>query len=162
MEGLERIRFGVLTISDSRTIETDISGKNIEEILRKNDAKHIERRLVRDEIEEIGNALISLCERCDVIFTTGGTGFAPRDVTPEATLPLLNKRATGLENYLLIRGLEKTRMAPLSRGVCGIRNETLIVNLPGSPNGAQDGVEALLTLIPHIVSQIRGEITSHE
>lgn len=162
MEGLERIRFGVLTISDSRTIETDVSGKNIEEILRKNNARHIERKLVRDEIEEIANAIISLSERCDVIFTTGGTGFAPRDVTPEATLPLLDKRATGLENYLLVRALEKTRMAPLSRGVCGIRNETLIVNLPGSPNGAREGAEVLLALIPHIVSQIRGEITSHE
>jgi len=97
LEGLEHIRFGLLTISDTRTLETDVSGKNIEEMLRNNNARHIERRIVRDEIEEITNAIINLCERCDIVFTTGGTGFAPRDVTPEATLPLLEKRAIGLE-----------------------------------------------------------------
>jgi molybdenum cofactor synthesis domain-containing protein len=112
---------------------------------------------VRDEIDEIRGAILDLCGSCAAVFTTGGTGFSPRDVTPEATLPLIERRADSLAELMRLRGLEHTPFSHLSRGICGVHGSTLVVNLPGSPKGAAQGIEALAPLLPAILSALGGE-----
>lgn len=153
-------RIGIITVSDTRNESTDFSGPAIENALKKIGFQKFEKRLVKDETIAIRNAILELCENCDAIFTTGGTGFMSRDVTPEATLTLIEKRAQSLETMILISGLQKTPFAGLSRGVIGVRGKTLIVNLPGSPKGAQEGTEALKDCLVHILNQIND--ISHE
>lgn len=147
---------GILTISDTRTEETDTAGPAIANELQALAPTQIVRRIVPDEYREISDAIVDLSNQCQVLFTTGGTGFSPRDVTPEATLPLLTKRANGIETLLMLRGMEKTEFAPMSRGVCGLRGSCLVINLPGSPSGAVDGIRALMPLLPHLLDQIAG------
>lgn len=153
-------QIGIITISDTRDEFTDFSGPAIEKALKEIGFQRFQKRWVKDETISIRNAILELSENCDAIFTTGGTGFMSRDVTPEATLPLLEKRAQGLETMLLISGLQKTPFAGLSRGVIGVRGKTLIVNLPGSQKGAQEGIEALKDCLMHILNQIHD--ISHE
>lgn len=149
-------RFAILTVSDTRTLDTDASGNAIEEQLRAVGATEVERRLVPDEREQITRAIIELSEGRDMVVTTGGTGFAPRDVTPEATLDALDRVAEGIAQLLRQRGAESTPFAWLSRGVAGTRGRTLVVNLPGSPTGAREGVEALAPILHHLLEQVRG------
>lgn len=151
---------GIITVSDTRDESTDVSGPAIQKALTEMGFQKFEKRWVKDETIAIRNAILELCESCDAIFTTGGTGFMSRDVTPEATLPLLEKRAQSLETMILISGLQKTPFAGLSRGVIGVRGKTLIVNLPGSPKGAQEGIESLKDCLAHILNQIND--ISHE
>lgn len=143
-------------MSDTRTLDTDASGDVIEEQLRQLGALDIERKLVPDERDQIREALIKLCQGRDMIITTGGTGFAPRDVTPEATLDVLDRLADGIAQLLREQGAKSTPFAWLSRGVAGVRGSTLVVNLPGSPTGAREGIEALAPLLLHLLEQIRG------
>lgn len=96
-----------------------------------------------------------------MILTTGGTGFSPRDVTPEATQDVLERRADNLSQFILWKALEHTPFAALSRGAAGIRGRTLIVNLPGSPSGAREGAQTLRSLLPHAVAVLRAEATHH-
>ncbi len=145
---------GVVTISDTRSWEDDRSGPAAVEALRALGYGHFELRLVRDEVEEIQAAILDLCSLSHAIFTTGGTGFSPRDVTPEATAPLLDRRADSLSELMRLRGLEQTPLSHLSRGVAGVRGHTLIVNLPGSPAGARQGIEALAPLIGPILEAL--------
>ncbi len=93
----------------------------------------------------------------DLILTTGGTGLAPRDRTPEATREVIEREVPGLAELMRFSGVQKTRKAALSRGVCGVRQRTLIVNLPGSPKGAKESLEAVLDILPHAVDTITGE-----
>ena len=153
---------GIVTISDTRSLDTDRSGPAIEGALAAVGYTEFVRRIVIDESETIQAALIDLSPECEAIFTTGGTGFSPRDVTPEATAAVIERRADSLSELLRLKGLEHTPMSYLSRGIAGIRGNTLIVNLPGSPAGAREGIETLAPLLPHILSQLRGDGCGHE
>ena len=109
-----------------------------------------ELRIVKDEIVEIQAAILDLCESCHAVFTTGGTGFAPRDVTPEATAPLLEKRADSLCELMRLKGMGQTNFSHLSRGVAGVCKGALVVNLPGSPKAVLQGIRAIGQLIEPI------------
>ena len=157
-------RIGIVTVSDTRSAgkAEDWSGPAVEQALRALGFKHFESRIVPDEASAVQAAIKDLCESCGAVFTTGGTGFAARDITPEATLPLLDRLATNLPELMRLRGLQNTPMSHLSRGVAGMRDRTLIVNLPGSPKAAREGVEALASLLPHILSALDGKGCGHE
>jgi molybdopterin adenylyltransferase len=154
---------GVVTVSDSRYAgeNEDLSGPATIEALRQLGFTSFTTRIVADEVGEIQAALIELCSSCQAVFTTGGTGFSPRDVTPEATEPLLERRAYNLCELMRLKGLEHTSKAHLSRGVAGIRGSTLIVNLPGSPKGARQGIGALGPLLELILMALVGEGCPH-
>jgi molybdopterin adenylyltransferase len=154
---------GILTISDrvARGEMEDRSGMAIAEALSPLQAE-IQRATLPDDRTAIADLLRrwSDSEALDVILTTGGTGLGPRDVTPEATLDVITTRVPGIEEALRTRGLQTVPTAMLSRGVAGVRARTLIVNLPGSPNGAREGAELLVPVLPHAVALLHG-ITRH-
>jgi molybdopterin adenylyltransferase len=161
----ELIRVGVLTLSDrcaNKEME-DLSGPAIQAALPADQYTVILSAIIPDDEKLISRTLKRWCDDfpCDVILTTGGTGFAPRDFTPEATLKVIQRQADNIQQYILFSGLKKTPLAALSRGVAGIRGTTLIVNLPGSPTGALDGATALLKILPHAVDVLRHQDTSH-
>ena len=153
------MKIGIVSISDRcfRGEREDQSGPAIAECVREL-ADAAEYRLVPDEKERIEKALIELSDnaRCDVIFTTGGTGFAPRDVTPEATRAVLEKEAPGISEAIRAKSLEITNRAMLSRAVSGIRGATLIINLPGSPKAVKESIEVVLPVLPHAVGTLSG------
>ena len=162
MANSENIRAIVVTVSDSRTENDDTSGAALVELLSGMDAQIVEKIIVSDNFEDLRQALYSLTEREDanLIVTTGGTGFSPRDNTPEATRSVIEKEAPGLAEAMRSETLKNTPMAMLSRGVCGIRNQTLIINLPGSPKGVRECFDVIKTVLPHAVNLISGK-TSH-
>lgn len=152
----------VITISDSRSIENDGSGNMLVSLLTDFGAEVSIRRVVTDDPSGISEVMISICDRgdVDVIFTTGGTGFSPRDNTPEATRAVIEREASGLAEAMRRETAEKHPMAMLSRGVCGIRGKTLIINLPGSPRGVEECFEVLRPVLSHAVELIKGK-TGH-
>jgi len=153
------IRVGVVTISDKswQGKREDKSGELIKELMGKVEAQIIKHDVVPDERECIEEKLKMMSDelKVDLILTTGGTGLAPRDVTPEATAAVIDREVPGITEAMRAQGRQATPFAILSRAVAGARNKTLIINLPGSPNGVKQSLEAILAVIPHAIEILR-------
>ena len=161
-EGSVVFTAAVVTVSDScsRGEREDISGPAVVEILKEAGFQIVHTRIVQDDSMQIQNALVHLALEVRFIVTTGGTGIAPRDVTPEATEAICDRLIDGMGERMRLEGAKKTPFAALSRGVCGVREKTLILNLPGSPGGAVESLEAVLELVPHALNLLDGK-TEH-
>ena len=159
------MRVAILTISDAcaRGERADGSGDVVAAWVGSTKATLAVRALVPDETLEIVRALTTWCDKdeADLVITTGGTGLSPRDVTPEATRLVIEREAPGIAEELRRHGMASTKYSMISRGVAGVRNRTLIVNLPGSPKGVEDGLKVIGEIVDHAVKLIRGEQTSH-
>jgi molybdopterin adenylyltransferase len=154
------IRAVVLTVSDrsARGEQEDVSGRVLAELLEELGAEVLAREIVSDDLEPLAERLRAFADRSDVnlIVTTGGTGFAPRDNTPEATRAVIEREAPGLSEAMRIETLKETPTAMISRGVCGIRSGALIVNLPGSPGGVRESFAVIRPVLAHAVSLLAG------
>ncbi|MFN2198082.1 MAG: molybdenum cofactor biosynthesis protein B [Anaerolineales bacterium] len=153
------LRFAVLTISDrsAHGEREDRSGPALLEKIRAAGWEVVQQAIVPDELQVITQTLIAWADSdmLDIIITTGGTGFAPRDITPEATRQVIERETPGLSEAMRAASLKVTPHAMLSRSVAGIRRRTLIVNLPGSPRGAVENFEVILTVLDHAVELLR-------
>jgi molybdopterin adenylyltransferase len=160
----QRIRFGVLTLSDrsARGEREDSSGPALASLIEKEGWPVLKQSLLPDEEPAIREILAAWADggELDVILTTGGTGFSPRDITPEATRAVIQREAPGLAEAMRAASLKVTPHAMLSRIVTGIRGRTLIINLPGSPKGAVENLQVILPVLPHAVQLLREDPTS--
>jgi len=152
----------VITVSDScsRRERKDLSGPAVANLLRELQFSVTVCEVVPDDLIQIQNLLIHLADRVRLVVTTGGTGIAPRDVTPEATVAVCDRLLDGVAERMRSEGVKKTVFAALSRGVCGVRGTTIILNLPGSPAGAVESLQAVAALIPHAIELLGGK-TEH-
>ncbi|MBQ6264703.1 MAG: MogA/MoaB family molybdenum cofactor biosynthesis protein [Clostridia bacterium] len=157
------MKFGIICVSDRcfSGEKEDTSGPAIIQCVKELSDKN-EYRLVPDEKEMIAQAIVALSDEygADVVFTTGGTGFAPRDVTPEATKSVIEKEVPGISEAIRAKSLEITDRAMLSRAVSGIRGKTLIINLPGSPKAVRESIEVVLPILEHAVETLSGNTLS--
>ena len=159
------MKIGILTISDkgSKGQRLDKSGEAVKEAVSSIDSTVPKYEVVPDEKDIIAARLCDWADsgEIDVIFTTGGTGLAERDITPEATLSIIDRIVPGIPEAMRMRSLEKTPMAMLSRTVAGQRGKCLIINMPGSPKAVRECLDAILPAVPHAVEIIKGEVTEH-
>ena len=156
------IRAAVVTVSDSRAGTDDLSGDKLAGLLTSAGAEIVQRLVVSDDLEHLRNTLYVLTEDpgINLIVTTGGTGFGPRDNTPEATQGVIEREAPGLAEAMRRETAAKTPTAMLSRAICGIRGTTLIINLPGSPKGVEECFEVIRPVLAHAIDLIAGN-TKH-
>ncbi|WP_277058048.1 MogA/MoaB family molybdenum cofactor biosynthesis protein [Trichlorobacter lovleyi] len=155
------MRAAILTLSDkgARGERVDASGPALSAWLAERGMTTVAAEVIADEYQQIIAKLTAWADSdtADLILTTGGTGVSPRDVTPEATMQVVTRLIPGMAELMRLRSMEKTRMAALSRAVVGIRAQSLIINLPGSPKGAVENLEAVWQVIGHAVEKIRGD-----
>ena len=153
------ITVAVLTLSDkgSKGEREDLSGPAIGEMLKGIGAEVKHYEILPDEKETIREKLVEYSLKVDLILTTGGTGLSPRDVTPDATLEVIDREVPGIAEAMRSEGLKKTSRSMLSRAVAGIKGQTLIINLPGSPRAVQESLEVIKDIIPHAVEKIKGD-----
>lgn len=154
-------RVGIITSSDKGAAgkREDLSGPAIETMLPSSLYQVVSYRILPDEMEELKGEMIRLSdeEQCDLILTTGGTGFSPRDITPEATLAVCDRMAPGIAEAIRAYSLAITKRAMLSRAVSGMRGNTLIINLPGSPKAVKEVLEYILDTLPHGIDILTGK-----
>jgi molybdopterin adenylyltransferase len=159
------MRVAILTISTAgaKGERKDTSGDAILEWVRDHRYDVAERALVSDDANAIVRQLLDWCDgdRADLVLTTGGTGLSPTDVTPEATAVVIERDAPGIAEWLRVKSVNNFPRAALSRGRSGVRNNTLIVNLPGSPGGVKDSLAALDPIVEHALAVLRGEVGDH-
>lgn len=152
---------GILTVSDKGAAgkREDASGLLLHQLVDQLPGKVTVYQVIPDEVEEIQKQLISFCDRwkVDLVLSTGGTGLAPRDVTPEATMQVIDRLVPGMGEIMRMEGYRKNPKAILSRGIAGIRKKTLIINLPGSPRAVRENFEILLPTLPHAIEKMIGE-----
>jgi molybdopterin adenylyltransferase len=156
------MRAAVLTVSDgvSAGAREDASGDQLADLLAA-EGYDVERRVVPDDRETIADAIVELAEDAALVLTTGGTGLGPRDVTPEATAEVLDRPAPGIAEAIRADSIARTPHGLLSRGLAGVRDRTLVVNLPGSPGGCRDGFAVLQPALHHALELLAGEQTAH-
>jgi molybdopterin adenylyltransferase len=159
----EPLSAAIITISDScaRGERTDLSGPAVAEVLRKHHFTVVGTATVPDDHALIQEAILSWIDRASLVVTTGGTGLAPRDVTPEATRAICDRLIEGVPERMRSEGAKKTPLAALSRAICGVRGGCVILNLPGSPAGAAESLESVIDLMPHALQLVGGN-TQHE
>jgi len=152
----------VITISDScaRGEREDLSGPAVRDRLIQQGFEIISSPVIADEQPTIEQTLVRLVEEAQLVVTTGGTGIAERDATPEATTAVCSRLLDGIAEQMRAQGIKKTPLAALSRGVCGVCGRSLVLNLPGSPRGAVESLEAVIDLIPHALELLAGK-TAH-
>jgi len=159
------MKAAVLTVSDGVAEGTreDRSGDLLDKLLAA-DGYEVERRVVPDDRDAIADAIVSLADEGEaaLVLTTGGTGLGPRDVTPEATMSVLERAAPGIAEAIRADSIAKTPHGLLSRGIAGVRGSTLVVNLPGSPGGCRDGFAVLQPALKHALELLAGEPTAHK
>jgi len=158
----EALTAAVITVSDScaRGDRADLSGPAVAELLRNRNFSIVGTEIVPDEQPAIQKAILYWVGEAKLVITTGGTGIAARDVTPEATEVICERLIEGVAERMRIDGSKKTPFAALSRGLCGVREKSVILNLPGSPKGAVESLESVIELLPHALGLLRGD-TEH-
>jgi len=156
------VKAAVLTVSDgvSAGERDDASGDLLVQLLGA-EGYEVERRVVPDDRETIADAIVELAEDAALVLTTGGTGLGPRDVTPEASVEVIYRPAPGIAEAIRADSIAKTPHGLLSRGIAGVRDRTLVVNLPGSPGGCRDGFAVLQPALGHALELLAGEQTAH-
>ena len=157
-------KIAIVTLSDKGYIgkREDITGKKLKEYLEEsNEYKVVHYNLLKDDKDMLKEELINICDNniADLVLTNGGTGFSKRDTTPEATKEVLEREILGISEYMRLKSSEITKKAILSRGISGIRNNSIIINLPGSPKGAIENLGFVLDVLPHGIEILKGEAT---
>jgi len=153
----------VVTVSDSssRGERADLGGPAVADVLEKKNFRVVSREIVPDEEAAIREILVRLSAQVRFVVTTGGTGIAKRDVTPEATRAVCDRLLEGIAEQMRAEGAKSTKFAVLSRAVCGVRGQSLILNLPGKPKGAVESLEAVIDVVPHALQILAGD-TKHD
>ncbi|ACI20575.1 MULTISPECIES: MogA/MoaB family molybdenum cofactor biosynthesis protein [Thermodesulfovibrio] len=153
-----KYKVAIITVSDksSKGQREDLSGKVIEDMVS-SWAEVISYKIVPDEKDLIKKAIIDELDKVDLILTNGGTGLHPRDVTPDATLEIIEKEVPGIAEAMRLVGLAKTKTAMLSRAVAGIKGKTLVINLPGSPKAVRECLEVIIDALPHAIDKLKGD-----